>query len=320
MFKPIKLLRWPSLQTVLPTFWPLPKAPVDYWLDVVLSDGDVLRNGINIPSPEIQQMKGIILSIHGLTGCSDSNYNRRLNSKIITQGYIFCRMNLRGCGPGKGLAKKTYHAGQIDDLHELILKLASQFPNQPIFLMGFSLGANLMLRYLGMKKQEIPDAVKSFMAVSPPFDLTASSEHLKKDHHYWDRYFVRRLISSVYELHEKYPELGQVRFPSQCSLADFDDIYTAPRHGFGTVEKYYSTCSCGHYLHDITIPGHIIGAYDDPIVSYKDIPHVPQHIALHLSRYGGHCGFIGENLGKKFFWLDDFILTWLERNGPFVGN
>ena len=313
MFQPFLPIRSASLQTILPTIWPYRTVDEDEFIDVLVDKEDSLRVLINHEA-EHKDCLGVVVTLHGLTGSSDSSYNLRLTPLLTAAGFKVVRINLRGSGPGFGLAKKTYHSGQSDDLRAVLKVLRSKFAHLPFYGLGFSLGGNLLLKFLGEESSNGETYFRGFMAVSPPFDLMAAALHLKKDHRFWDRYFVKKMIETVEVLHDKFPELGRTKFPTDCSLVDFDDIYTAPRHGFGTVDRYYAECSSATVYSEIRVPGCIVGSHDDPIVCYANLPDIPPQIALRLTEYGGHCGFIGEIIGKGFFWLDQFILKWLTNH------
>lgn len=307
MFYPKFWLRDPMVQTIGASQIPI-KLPRDTRRYIIsLDDGDQLLTEWNFP---VGPPKGIVLGLHGLTGCSQSRYNLRLSWLLPKNGFIFVRANLRGAGPGHGLAKLTYHAGLHEDLAEMVRYVTSRF-DLPLSLLGYSLGGSICLNYVSEQDESTLEPVKQFIVVSPPFDLAASSEKLRTGHPFWDRYFAKRMIETVNRLHSRYPELGPVDIPEDASLYDFDQLYTAPRHGFADAATYYGEMSTFEKVAKIKKPGLVIASADDPIIDYSRIPDLPRQIELRMTDYGGHCGFWGESLRQNMFWCDYQIVQHL---------
>lgn len=307
---------WPVsscwVQTLTPNFLPDLDCFPSHWHEISLKDGDKLVLAEN----RCRDATRAVLLIHGLVGDYRSGYNVRLTRRLQKLGIAVFRLNLRGAGPGFGLAKKTYHAGQTQDIRVALRKISQLYPNAHCTAIGVSLGASLILKMLGESKQ-ITSALDSFIAVSPPFNLNESSVHLREKCRLIDRYFSKRLVKSVNKLHKHYPELGSLpEFPKNCSVYDFDDLYTAPRHGFKSAEDYYRKSSCGPHMERIKHKGLVLIAKDDPVVGYDRLPKFNRRkIDLVCTNRGGHVGFIGASLWKDFFWMDHLVERWMDVKG-----
>lgn len=314
-FQPIRGLKHPWLQTVAANYIPeFASLPSDINHRLTLDDGDKLVVSENTPL-HWQDGDRIIVMVHGLTGSSQSNYMIRIGLKMVEMGYKVIRVNLRSCGEGFGLAKLPFHSGRSEDTRKVLEWLARYFPHSPVTQIGFSLGGNITLKMVGEQHKYSLYNLDSAMAISPPADLISSAKHVSKPgNHLFERYFVKRLVKFVHRVHDALPDLSRPEFPSQMSIKDFDEIYTAPRCGFQNAEDYYHQSSAIHYFENIKTPTYILSALDDPIVdstSLLDYKHTP-NFEIILTKQGGHLGFLGDSL-QSIRWMDHAILNWMHR-------
>ncbi len=317
-FQPHPWIKGPHLQTIVGRYWPWPRHRLPSTLDLVeLGGGDRTSVLDSIPPGWLPGDPAAVL-VHGLGGCSRSPYVVRVGKKLAAQGIRVVRMNLRGAGAGFGLSRSFYHSGKTEDVRAVTDWLSSRAPGSPIALVGFSLGANLVLKLAG----EAPDQpLKGFdcvVAANPPLDLEACCRMIQEPHNrIYDRNFLRNLRAEVARLHASFPDLEPVNLSAAKSLLDFDELYTAPRNGFRDASDYYSRSSAGPLIPRIEVPGLIIHAADDPFIPTEPFRSIkfPEQLALELIPGGGHLGYLSRKPWKgDRRWLDARISTWLESH------
>ena len=316
-FRPTPLLRGGSAQTIVAPFWPqMPDARPSSSHRIALSDGDRLvvmeycpegwRNGCRIA-----------LMVHGLNGCYRSRYMVRIGRELTRRGLLVVRVNMRGCGPGFGLARGLNHAGRSEDARAVLRWLAGRYPASPVTQIGFSLGGNATLKMAGEDGANPTGRLDTVVAVSPPVDLTASSGHLRRPgNRFYDRYFARESMRAALRLQRRFPDMPPVRFPRRMTLFAFDDRFTAPRSGFRNALDYYTRASAAPVIPRIAVPTLILCARDDPVVECETLQKLGGRPGLDivLTRQGGHMAFIGAD-GRPFGfrWMDALVLAWMER-------
>ncbi len=309
--------RWrnPHLQTI----WPaktrrvfIPKR-TDHW--VTLSDGDqILLESMHHESEQESEI-GVLL-IHGLSGSADSPYILGLQKKLSAAGYASVAMNMRGAKEPNNRAR-TYHSGSSDDVSEIVRYLSDLYPNRQWIAIGFSLGGNVLLKYLG---ESANNHLKTAVAVSVPLRLDVCASHLDtgisriyRGHLLKE---LRRYQSERYRfLKKSHPEqaevLSSVPYNKKfTSFWDYDHQVVAPLNGFESAEDYYQKCSSRYYLNTITTPTLIIQATDDPFMNKEVLPRegeLSHAVTLELNSYGGHVGFY---TGSEYY-VEERILEWI---------
>lgn len=255
----------------------------------------------------------IVVVIHGLCGCSSSPYVVALQNLLARNQIPSLAMNLRGCSGEVNRLARAYHSGVSEDLNEVFTQLSSNFPNRQFMFVGYSLGANVLLKWLG--EIERNDQVAKAVAVSTPFQLDeCSTAMLSGFSQLYGRYFVRKLtedfqrklnefsIAGIVDQVEKLSSLGPL--DSIKSLWEFDDQVTAPLHGFAGADDYYKRSSSAQYLQYIQTDTLLIQSSNDPLIPETAIPTANQLspvMKLELSSKGGHVGFIS---GTESNWLE----------------
>jgi predicted alpha/beta-fold hydrolase len=230
------------------------------------------------------------------------------------------RVNLRNAGRGFGLARGIYHAGRSDDLRAVVEWIRRGDDRSPIAAVGFSLGANLVLKLAAESGGSIPGArsMDCVVAANPPIDLAACARRIsERDNRLYDWNFVRWLRAMVSRLHRRFPELGPTSLEGVRTLYEFDDRYTARRNGFDSADDYYQRCSLVDSLGRIEVPGLIVHARDDPF-----IPHAPfvqadrkPGLTLELVPHGGHLGYLSRQPWRgDRRWLDVRLTHWLQSH------
>ena len=314
-FVPHPLARGGHAQTILGRFAPAPRNSLcSTYHELEVDQGDRLSVLESIPRGWAPGGPAAIL-VHGLAGCARSPYVVRVADRLQGMGIRVIRVNLRGAGSGFGAARGTYHSGRTEDLRSIADWLTGRSPGIRIALIGFSLGANLVLKLAAEADDEPLEGLDCVLAANPPIDLAACCRHLQsRANRIYDRNFLRNLRREVARLHAAFPDLGAVDFSRVRSLFDFDDAYTAPRHGFADAWDYYASSSAGPRMHRIKVPGLVIHAEDDPFIPAESFGKFafPPGLALELIPKGGHLGYLSRDpIDGDRRWLDARLAAWL---------
>ncbi len=316
-FKPHPLLRNAHLQTIAGRYLAGPTPPKKVILHKVqCPDGDMLallENRANRKAP----FKKVAVLMHGLAGDAESPYMLRMAARYLTRGWTVFRMNHRGCGAGAGLAKNTYHSGKSDDVAFTLDQITKLYPSTPLVAVGFSLSGNALLKLLGEGKDEYPNNLKGAISVTPPVNLSLCAAELKRpSRRIYDYRFVRQLKEVTLARQKQFPDFPNFEFPANTTVWDFDEICTAPLHGYRSAEDYYQKCSAKQFLGNIVTPTVIIASDDDPFVpmaSFRDAQE-NKNVKLHFTRGGGHMGFISAQPTplRDLRWMDYAVLKYSE--------
>ena len=253
--------------------------------------------------------------LHGLGGSHRSPRVVRLARKLYRQGVKVVRVNLRGCGTGKGHARKPYHGGCSDDIAAVLRGFKTETPHSPFCLTGFSLGGNIALKLAGELGDSASQLLDLVVAISPPVNLAASVQRIGlPENRLYESAFIRGLVEEVTERHSMYPDLHPIMFPSDLKLFAFDQLYTAPAWEFSDALEYYRNASAQPVLHNITIRCHVVVAEDDPIVDpyALNTENTPDSMKVWRTQTGGHMGYLARpSKGHGIHWLDQLITKWV---------
>jgi predicted alpha/beta-fold hydrolase len=274
-------------------------------LDDDFLDIDFIENG----------SKKIVILCHGLEGSSDSKYIQATAKLLSLNGYSVAAMNYRFCSGEINRQLVTYHSGKTDDLHVVIKYLLPNYDS--VYLVGFSLGGNLILKYNGDGLFSLSPKIKANVAISVPVDLKGSSISLKRCENVLYRWrFIRTLSKKMYLKHQQFPnELDVAPLKKVKTLTDFDDFFTSKINDFKDAEDYYLKASSKQFIPNITKPTLLINALDDPFLSESCFPisEAEENAKFYLMTpsNGGHVGFISKG---DFYWSEYQILNFLNRN------
>jgi predicted alpha/beta-fold hydrolase len=321
-FEPHPWLADPHLQTIVARFLPSPRHQLaSRYAEISLERGDRIAVLDSRPQGWSPGDPSSIL-VHGLGGCARSPYIVRVARKLVDSGIRVVRMNLRGAGSGFGASRSYYHSGSTDDLRAVAEWLTDRAPGSPIALVGFSLGANLVLKLAGEAADRPVSGLDCVVAANPPLDLeTCCRQIQQRVNRRYDQNFLRNLRREVSRLHQAFPDLEPVDFSTARSLIDFDELYTAKQNGFASALDYYTQCSAGVFVPRIEVPGLVIHARDDPFIPVAPFLSVtfPPGLALELIEKGGHLGYFSRTPWRgDRRWLDARIATWLESRWGLV--
>ena len=315
-FKPHPLVRGPHAQTIVGRYLTGTRFPyVATRHHVVLEDGDRIVLHDDRPACWRERQRVVVL-VHGLGGCHSSAYMGRVAGKLAQQGLRVFRLDLRGCGAGYHLAQGTFHAGCSDDVAAVIPYLEQLCPHTRVTIVGFSLGANVVLKLASELGNDSLGKLDSAFAVAPPVDLLACARRMQRGlSRLYDKALVRWLIAYAHRRRQSVPKLAKIRLhPPPRTVWEFDDRITAPLGGFRDAEDYYRRSSAGPRLSAIRISTQILLAADDPLVPLDCFPraNLSPSTSVHVSRHGGHLGFVsahGQDADRR--WMDWRIVDWV---------
>ncbi len=260
-----------------------------------LEDGDFID--IDWSLDEEKSSNKLVVILHGLEGNSQRPYIKGMARHFLGDGWDAAAVNLRGCSGEINRLYRSYNAGASEDLHAVLEQIIHAKTYHKIALVGFSLGGNLMLKYLG-EGNRIPKEVQAAVAISTPCDLYQSLKRLEEPKNFlYSRRFVKKLKTQLYLRSSKFPENLSASDISRCkSLYAIDELYTGKAHGFKNAKDYYEKSSALNFIPDIRVPSLLINAKNDAFLSAnsspKDMAGNNKFFFLETPEYGGHVGFI----------------------------
>jgi predicted alpha/beta-fold hydrolase len=245
-----------------------------------------------------QASKKVTILLHGLEGNAQRAYIQGSAKALTESGYDVCAVNFRGCSGEPNTTYRSYHSGATEDLKVVLEHIVKNKEYNKIYLKGFSLGGNLLLKYLG-EGNSIPTALKGAVAISVPCRLDDSLRQLLsfKNIAYAAR-FKKNLIEKLRAKQELFPtKISDNDIKNIKTLKDFDDVYTSKAHGFKDAMDYYTQCSSRQFLTGISVPSLIINAQNDSFLGLACYPtkeaEENKNVYLEVPKYGGHVGFYG---------------------------
>lgn len=260
----------------------------------------------------------LVIISHGLEGDSQRPYVKGMAKVFHAAGWDVVAWNFRGCSGEVNKNLRFYHSGSTEDLHTVVLHALEVGNYREVALIGFSLGGNLTLKYLGEDTDKLPNEILGSAVFSVPLHLHSSSIKIsQRRNRIYSRRFLKKLKQKVEAKSQLMPDqLTVTHFDNIRSLEDFDDFYTAPLHGFENAQAYYEACSAIRFIDKINVPTLIVNAANDPFLSPECYPteQVKGHPYVHLEipAEGGHCGFPLYN-AKGMYWSEIRALEFLER-------
>lgn len=262
---------------------------------------------VQTQTPELPRAE--VIFVHGLEGGGDAGYIVSMAHACLSAGFITHRFHMRTCGGTEHLTNTLYHAGLTGDLRTFLSR--REAPRLPVFLVGFSLGGNVVLKLAGELGDAAHESIAGVCAVSTPIDLAACARRIgARDNRLYERRFVKRMRDRLIATGRYTAE----QFRNARSIYAIDDRITAPSFGFGAADRYYETQSAGRYLDRIRIPTLLVQAKDDTFIPFSVFDHPAfrsnPNLTLLATEYGGHLGFLQRH-GRRF-WLDEIVTEWIE--------
>jgi len=255
---------------------------------------------------------------HGLEGNTHRPYMVGMARMLNRRGWDVLAWNYRGCSGEINRRLRMYHNGCIDDLDCVVRHALKDGRYEQVALVGFSLGGNLTLMYLGSMAEQLDARIGSSVVFSVPCDLKAGALELAKAKNYF--YMKQFLISLHKKIKQKMEQMpGAINDDGYACIRDFkafDDRYTAPINGFRDAEDYWFQCSSGRFLSSITVPTLIVNAQNDPFLARSCYPvsqaEQSKHVHLEMPRSGGHVGFVQFN-GDRSYWSEQRAVEFLSQ-------
>jgi len=276
------------------------------------------RDFIDLDWSRVGAARAAIVS-HGLEGNSRRSYMLGMIKAMNRRGWDGVAINFRGCSGRPNRLPRSYHSGATEDLHTVVKYVLNQKKYLYIVLVGFSIGGNLTLKYIGENGAGLSPVIKCAAAISVPCDLKTSSQKLsQRSNMLYMKRFLKMLHHKIKLKMKIMPDkISDKGFTSIRTFQEFDDRYTAPLHGFSSAEDYWSQCSCKQFLSGITIPTLLINAQDDTFLTpecypVKEAQNSP-YLFLEMPPSGGHVGFIDFNSTGEY-WHETRIASFLASN------
>lgn len=284
-------------------------------LELPLGDGSGDRLAALLQQPA-ERRAPLVVVIHGLSGSEDSPYMQVTAEALLERGHPVLRLNLRGAGPSRPLCRWQYHAGRTADLRDAILALGPALAADGLFLVGYSLGGNLLLKFLAEHGRGLP--LRAAAAVSAPIDLAAAARRIlmpRNRVYHWNLLRAMK-VEALTPAAELAPS-ERVAIEQARTIVEFDDRFVAPRNRFAGAADYYARNSAEQFLPAIAVPTLVVHALDDPWIppsAYRRVRWADnRHLHRALSPGGGHVGFHGR--GTRVPWHDRVIAEFFDRAG-----
>ena len=272
-----------------------------------LPDGDFL----DVDALTAAASAPCLLVLHGLESSSRASAVRGLLHEASRRGWGGVAVNFRGCSGEPNRLRRCYHAGETTDLAWVIAQLQARHPASPLVCAGISLGGNVLLKYLGEQGDALPAQVRAAVAISAPFDLAASVRVLDQGFsRAYTKQLVARLKRKTFQKLTRYPDLVDPRaLRAVRTLGAFDDLVTAPMHGFKNAADYWAASSSIGFLARIRRPTLLVNAQDDPFFPSAALPRQAvaenRFLSAEFPAFGGHLGFLaGHWPGAPIAWAE----------------
>jgi predicted alpha/beta-fold hydrolase len=297
--------------------FPRPRAHRERW---ELPDGDFL-------DVDRYEARGgaadtaVAVVCHGLEGSSRAPYVRGLVALALSRDLAALALNFRGCSGTPNRLARNYHSGETGDLSYAVARLAAERPGRPILLAGFSLGGNVVVKYLGERGADLPAEVRGGAAISVPFDLAASARAVDGPG-FWNwvyrERFMRRLRRKALEKARRFPDaIDGAAVARARTFAEFDELVTARLFGFASADDYWRRSSSGPFLAGVRRPLLALSSLDDPIVPAETIPAAAAkanpHVTLEATQAGGHVAFVSGAPFWPSYWAERRAVEFLAR-------
>jgi predicted alpha/beta-fold hydrolase len=303
-FKGNKFLSGKHIDTIVPAIFR--QLTIQYTREkITLADGDFLS------LDWIQhQSKKVLILFHGLEGSSASQYIQGFAKYFSAKDWDICAVNYRSCGGETNKLLRSYHSGATEDIDAVMKHIQTQYTYNELVAIGFSLGGNMLLKYLGEQTFSIPNNLMCACAFSVPIDLAASSAEISK---FKNRIYLNRFLRSLTQK----MRTKALLFPNDLDISKlheiktfeaFDTRYTGPIHGFKDAKDYYAQNNALQFLHSITIPTLLINAQNDPFLTPSCFPielaYTHSQFYVEYPLWGGHVGF-ADRLPNGTYWSEN---------------
>ena len=275
---------------------------------------------VDFSENEVSENAPLLVLFHGLEGSSRSHYAEAFADWACEHGLAFAVPHFRGCSGEINRAPRAYHSGDFEEIDWILRRLKTQNPQRKMIAVGVSLGGNALLRWAQEKGETAGQIVQAISAVCSPIDLTASGHAIGRgfNRQVYTRMFLRTMRPKALARLALHPGLfNRNQLEAARDLYAFDNIFTAPLHGFKNTDDYWSRASAKPHLHRIRIPALVINAQNDHFVPASSLPQqheVGPWVSLFKPRHGGHVGFPSGKLPSHVRALPDLVGAWLQAH------
>ena len=275
---------------------------------------------VDFSENEVSENAPLLVLFHGLEGSSRSHYAEAFADWACEHGLAFAVPHFRGCSGEINRAPRAYHSGDFEEIDWILRRLKTQNPQRKMIAVGVSLGGNALLRWAQEKGETAGQIVQAISAVCSPIDLTASGHAIGRgfNRQVYTRMFLRTMRPKALARLALHPGLfNRNQLEAARDLYAFDNIFTAPLHGFKNTDDYWSRASAKPHLHRIRIPALVINAQNDHFVPASSLPQqheVGPWVSLFKPRHGGHVGFPSGKLPGHVRALPDLVGAWLQAH------
>lgn len=256
----------------------------------------------------------LLVLFHGLEGSSASHYATALMAAVQGAGWAGAVVHFRGCSGVPNRLPRAYHSGDSAEIDWVLRRLRAQFPARRLYATGVSLGGNALLKWLGEQELAAGAVVDAAAAVSAPLDLTACGHHLGRGfNRIYTRHFLHSLKQGAAKRLARFPGLFDgARMARSRNLFEFDDVVTAPLHGFHDADDYWRRASAKPLLRGIRVPTLLLNALNDPFLPVSALPRADEvgaAVRQETPRDGGHVGFVSGRWPGRLDWLPRRLLA-----------
>lgn len=283
-------------------------------------DNDELEIHRLLAPPTVGSDTPRLLLLHGLEGTIRSHYLQGTLALAQARGWAADVLVFRGCNGELNRARRMYHSGETTDIDFVVRRLIGENPHQPLLVAGFSLGGNVLLKWLGERGADAPQQLRAAAAVSVPFDLERGARNIERGFsRVYTWHFMRSLRAKAVAKLSLFPDLfDPAALRRARTLFEFDDVVTAPVHGFTGAHDYYSRSSSLQYLSTIQVPTLLLSSSDDPFLPPQVLDDVAvvagknSFLAPELWSMGGHVGFVsGSSPLDTHYYLEERVVEFL---------
>lgn len=282
-------------------------------------DGDFVD--VDTSEAQVASDAPLLVLLHGLEGGSSSHYAQAMAQATQDRGWLCVVPHFRGCSGEINQAPRAYHSGDHAEVDWMLAQVAERHPGRRRIAVGVSLGGNALMVWAGQQGDAARRRVEAVCAVCSPLDLMASGQALEQGLCRWiyTPMFLRTMKAKARDKWAQYPGLFDLdRAMKSSTLRAFDDVFTAPLHGFDGVTHYWTTASAKPWLHHVALPALVLNAEDDPFVPVASLPDASQvstHVQLWRPSSGGHVGFPMWNAKSGWrgsvSWMPEAVCDWM---------
>ena len=311
-----------NLQTIWPALWsrrhegPPPVYRRERW---DTPDGDFIDVDFQDRPQDGGPAAPLLVLFHGLEGSSRSHYAEAFAAHARAQGLAFAVPHFRGCGGAVNLAPRAYHSGDHEEIGWMLARFKASHPGA-VLAAGVSLGGNALLRWAEEAGESARQTVRAVAAVSAPLDLAAAGAAIGRgfNRQVYTRMFLNTMKPRALAKLAQHPGLfDRARLLAARDLHDFDDVFTAPLHGFAGVQDYWRRASAKPHLRAIRVPALVMNARNDPFVPGASLPgahEVGAHVTLWQPAHGGHVGFAQGRPPGHVRSMPEAVIAWLRAH------